>query len=120
MPATPPVSPALQKLLDKGLLDRLPVSFSAFCFDQMKDWALLFPAERSYYERLFGMLDYTDEVFWWGTLESEDDARAIVYRHKQAGFGRVYWRVFGSHLDNSLAVPEAAPRWTGGAPTEAT
>jgi hypothetical protein len=63
-------------------------------------------------QRLFGMLDYTDEVFWWGTLESEDDVRAIVYRHKQAGFGRIYWRAFGSHLDNSLAVPEAAPRWT--------
>jgi hypothetical protein len=63
-------------------------------------------------QRLFGMLDYTDEVFWWGALESEDDVRAIVYRHRQAGFGRVYWRAFGSHLDNSLAVPEAAPRWT--------
>ena len=66
------------------------------------------PAER----RLFGMLDYTDEVFWWGTVQTEDDIRAIVYRHRQAGFGRIYWRAFGSHLDNSLAVPEAAPRWT--------
>jgi hypothetical protein len=63
-------------------------------------------------QRLFGMLDYTDEVFWWGTLESADDVRAIVYRHRQAGFGRIYWRAFGSHLDHSLAVPEAAPRWT--------
>jgi hypothetical protein len=63
-------------------------------------------------QQLFGMLDYTDEVFWWGTIESEDDVRAIVYRHKQAGFGRVYWRAFGSHLDNSLAVPDAAPRWS--------
>jgi hypothetical protein len=63
-------------------------------------------------QRLFGMLDYTDEVFWWGTIESEDDVRTIVYRHRQAGFGRVYWRAFGSHLDHSLAVPEAAPRWT--------
>ncbi len=62
--------------------------------------------------RLFGMLDYTDEVFWWGTLESADDVRAVVYRHAQAGFGRVYWRAYGSHLDNSLAVPEAAPVWS--------
>ena len=38
--------------------------------------------------------------------------KAIVYRHQQAGFGRIYWRCFGTHLDNSLAVPEAAPRWT--------
>ena len=60
-------------------------------------------------QRLFGMLDYTDEVFWWGTLESEDDVRAIVHRHAQAGFGRIYWRAYGSHLDNSLAVPAASP-----------
>jgi len=51
------VSPKLQALIDKGLLDRLPVSFSSFCLDQMKDWELLFPAERSYHERLFGLLD---------------------------------------------------------------
>jgi len=58
MPAdTPKVSAALQALIDKGLLEGLPLSFSAFCFDQMKDWDLLFPAERSYFERLFGLLD---------------------------------------------------------------
>jgi hypothetical protein len=58
MPAnTPKVSAAMQALIDKGLLDGLPRSFGAFCFDQMKDWDLLFPAERSYFERLFGLLD---------------------------------------------------------------
>jgi hypothetical protein len=57
MPNTSKVSPTLQTLLDKGVMDRLPISFSAFCFDQMKEWGLLFPAERSYYERLFGLLD---------------------------------------------------------------
>ena len=58
MPAnTPKVSPVLQALIDKGLLDSLPRSFAAFCFDQIKDWDLLFPAERSYFERLFGLLD---------------------------------------------------------------
>jgi hypothetical protein len=62
--------------------------------------------------RLFGVLDYTDEVFWWGTARTEDDIRAVVYRHARAGFGRIYWRAYGSHLDNSLAVPEAAPVWT--------
>ncbi len=60
MPNTPKVSPALQTLLDKGLLDRLPISFAAFCFDQMKDWDLLFPAERAYHERLFSLLDRSD------------------------------------------------------------
>jgi hypothetical protein len=63
-------------------------------------------------QRLFGMLDTTDEIFWWGTVENEDDIRAIVCRHGQAGFGRIYWRCFGSHLDNSLDIPEAAARWT--------
>jgi hypothetical protein len=57
MSNTPKVSPALATLLAKGLLDRLPLSFSAFCFDQMKDWDLLFPAEQGYFERLFGLLD---------------------------------------------------------------
>jgi hypothetical protein len=63
-------------------------------------------------QRLFGMLDYTDEVFWWGKADTRDAIRAIVYRHQQAGFGRIYWRCFGSHLDTSLDVPEAAARWT--------
>src|SRR5262249_10726361 len=59
-------------------------------------------------QRLFGMLDYTDEVFWWGTVEKEDDIRAVVYRHRQAGFGRIYWRAYGSCSDHTLDVPEAA------------
>lgn len=53
----PKVSPTLQALIDKGLLDRLPVTFSAYLFEQIRDWELLFPAEQSYYERLCGMLD---------------------------------------------------------------
>src|SRR6202011_589435 len=56
------VSTELQSLIDKGLLDGLPVSFSAFCLDQMKEWELLFPAERNYYERLFGLLDRSTQA----------------------------------------------------------
>jgi len=63
-------------------------------------------------QRLFGMLDYTDEVFWWGTVEKEDDIKAIVYRHRESGFGRIYWRCYGSCSDHTLDVLEAAPRWT--------
>src|SRR3954469_20613618 len=59
-PGTPKVSPILQALIDKGLFDRLPVTFSTFFFDQIKDWDLLFPAERSYFERLFTLLDKAD------------------------------------------------------------
>ncbi len=71
MPNTAKVSPVLQTLLDKGLLDRLPVSFGAFCFDQMKEWDLLFPAEHGYYERLFGLLDRSSAPVveqWFGPL----------------------------------------------------
>jgi len=56
----PNVSPTLQALIEKGLFDRLPVTFSAYSFDQMKDWHLLFPAEHSYFERLFTLLDRSD------------------------------------------------------------
>ena len=33
-----------------------------FFFDQVKEWALLFPAEQDYFERLFGLLDRTDRA----------------------------------------------------------
>lgn len=51
------VSAAIQTLIDKGLFDRIPASFSTFFFDQIKDWNTLFPAERSYFERLFSLVD---------------------------------------------------------------
>jgi hypothetical protein len=54
------LSPALQRLIDKGLFDRLPPTFSTFFFEQIRDWDLLFPAERSYHERLFSLLDRSD------------------------------------------------------------
>jgi hypothetical protein len=63
-------------------------------------------------QRLFAMLDSTDEMFWNGSAETPDDIRAIIWRHQQAGFGRIYWRAFGTFLDNSLSVPAAAPRWS--------
>lgn len=53
----PKVSAALQQLIDKGLFDRLPVTFTTFFYDRIKDWELLFPAEQNYFELLFGLLD---------------------------------------------------------------
>jgi hypothetical protein len=53
----PKVSPALEALIEKGLFDRLPVTFSTFFFDQIREWELLFPAEKRYHERFFGLLD---------------------------------------------------------------
>jgi hypothetical protein len=62
--------------------------------------------------RPFGIYDASDNLFWYASFDTEDDIRAIVYQHAQAGFGRVYWRAFGTHLENTFALPEAAPRWT--------
>jgi hypothetical protein len=39
--------------------DGLPRSFSAFCSDQMRDWDRLFPAEQSYFQRLFALIGRT-------------------------------------------------------------
>ena len=57
MAGEPKVSPIIQNLIDKGLLDRLPPTFSTFFFEQFQQWNLLFPAERNYQERLFLLLD---------------------------------------------------------------
>src|SRR5437763_826207 len=60
MPEAPTVSTALQEMLNKGVLNRLPTSFSAFFFDEVKAWNLLFPAEKSYFERLVALLGRSD------------------------------------------------------------
>jgi hypothetical protein len=56
------ISPILQALIDQGLFDRIPPTFSTFFFDQIKDWETLFPAEQRYHERLFTLI---------GSLRSE-------------------------------------------------
>jgi hypothetical protein len=53
----PKMSPVMEVLIEKGFFDRLPVTFSTFFYDQIHEWELLFPAEKSYYERFFGLLD---------------------------------------------------------------
>lgn len=50
-------SPAIRRLIDKGLFDRLPATFSVYSLDRIRDWTRLFPAEQGYFERLFGLLD---------------------------------------------------------------
>lgn len=57
MAGTPRLPPVLQSVIDKGLLDRLPPTFSTFFFEQFQQWNLLFPAEQRYHERLFLLLD---------------------------------------------------------------
>jgi hypothetical protein len=58
----PKTSPAIEKLIEEGLFDRLPVTFSTYFYNQIQDWDLLFPAERNYFERLFGLLDKLDQA----------------------------------------------------------
>ena len=60
MPSGPKLSPVIQDLVDKGLFDRLPPTFSTFFFEQFRDWRLLFPAEHDYFERLFMLLERSD------------------------------------------------------------
>jgi hypothetical protein len=50
------VSQVLKKLIDDGLFERIPATFSTFFFEQIKDWNTLFPAERNYFERLFTLI----------------------------------------------------------------
>jgi len=51
--------------------DTLPRSFSAFVSDQMKDWPLLFPAEQSYFQRLFALIERTQPVLFASLGEIE-------------------------------------------------
>ena len=60
MTSTPPKIP-----------DSLPRSFSAFVSDQMQDWARLFPAEQSYFQRLFALIERTPQDLFGRLREIE-------------------------------------------------
>jgi hypothetical protein len=60
--SVPKVSAKLEALISQGLLDRLPVTFSAYWYEQFRDWDLLFPAEKDYYERLFSLLGRSERA----------------------------------------------------------
>lgn len=49
-------SDSIRRLVEQGLFERLPPSFTAFFYQQILEWETLFPAERGYIERLFGLL----------------------------------------------------------------
>ena len=56
MQAASSPSNSIQHLVDEGLFDRLPPSFTSFFYQRIADWKLVFPAEQDYIERLFRML----------------------------------------------------------------
>ena len=53
----PDYSPKIRGLVESGLFDRLPATFSIYSLNRIKDWDRLFPAEHGYFGRLFGLLD---------------------------------------------------------------
>ncbi len=56
------LSPKIQAFVDDGLFERLPPTFATYSFDRIKDWNKLFPAERDYFERLFGLIARSDDA----------------------------------------------------------
>jgi hypothetical protein len=70
----PKTSPAIEKMIEGGLFDRLPVTFSTYFYDQIQDWDLLFPAEKSYYERFFGLLNRIEAKDLDGLFQPVRDA----------------------------------------------
>jgi len=65
------MSPVIQKLIANGLFDRIPATFSTFFLEQLKDWNTLFPAEQTYFEQLFLLIQKipaTDQDVLFSTL----------------------------------------------------
>ena len=56
----PHPSSTIQRIIDSGLFDRLPATFTTYTLDRLRGWDTLFPAERSYLERLLGMLERSE------------------------------------------------------------
>src|SRR5438445_13784401 len=53
-------SKTIQSLVASGLFERLPATFCTYFYHQIQEWNLLFPAEQSYYEQLFTLLQRSD------------------------------------------------------------
>jgi hypothetical protein len=51
---------SIRRLVEQGLFERLPPSFTAFFYQQILEWQTLFPAERSYIERVFALLHHAE------------------------------------------------------------
>jgi hypothetical protein len=74
MAARPKTSEVIEKLIEAGLFDRLPVTFSTYFYEQIHEWDLLFPAEQNYYERFFGLLNQAEARELDGLFEPVRDA----------------------------------------------
>ena len=100
-----PASARIQKIVEGGLFDRLPATFSTYTFDRIRDWELLFPPEQSYFERLLGLLDRSERA-----LVSELFAPLAAVEGKM-GIDRSEWntREFNlGHVDFLQRSPQYA------------
>ena len=100
-------SPVIRKLIDKGLFDRLPLTFSTYCFDQIKEWELLFTAEQDYFERLFGLLGRSEQKL----VEEMFEPLRVVER--KMGVSEKIWtkRQFTLDQVDFLNRSEHYPEW---------
>jgi len=100
-------SPVIRKALDQGLFDRLPLTFSTYCFDQIKEWELLFAAEQNYFERLFGLLGRSEQKL----VEEMFDPLRVVER--KMGVNEKIWtqRQFTLDQVDFLNRSEHYPEW---------
>lgn len=57
MPPAATPNEAIQRLVNGGLLDRLPASFTAYFAERIQDWPTLFPPERRYITTLFAKFE---------------------------------------------------------------
>jgi len=117
----------MQSLIDKGLLDRLPPTFSTFFFEQFQRWNLLFPAEQRYQERLFLLLDRStpeaieslfaplreverrmgvNEKTWPRRRFDLDQAEFLNHNARYGEWRQAISGVFG-HIDSSLDAETA-------------
>jgi hypothetical protein len=103
----PKTSPAIEKLIDDGLFDRLPVTFSTFFYEQIQDWDLLFPAEKSYYERFFGLLNKASAPELTAVFEPVRDAE------REMGVSDAVWpkRTFTLQQVDFLNRSPHYPEW---------
>ena len=100
-------SPVIRKLLVQGLFDRLPLTFSTYCFDQIKEWELLFAAEQNYFERLFGLLGRSEQKL----VEEMFEPLRVVER--KMGISEKIWTKGQFTLDqvDFLNRSEHYPEW---------
>src|SRR5262245_623815 len=100
-------SRTIQALIDRGLFDRLPLTFSTYCFDQIKDWNLLFRAEQDYFERLFGLLGRSEQKL---VDEMFDPLRGV---ERKMGVNEKVWtkRQFTLEQVDFLNRSEHYPEW---------